>query len=753
MKSFFSPALLAFTLAGTSFALLAQPVHFDLTPLFDTDTVLEPAGTALSDPLEPGRERIDGNTLPASHVDGTPSPTVNGPATFLFAPLRSSSRDAVAINGQTLTVPAAPYGSLDLALLAAPGSYGDPFSPVQFRYADGSTETRRLGPVPGWFASPTAFDHSFFSYTDSSGVETIAAFDANFGDVEAGFILQQRGNGNANGVRFVDGNGYILYDIPIDPQITQATLGVTVGNNFVISLADIYSDPETSLTEGWTVVANSMELHDGFEHRALGNLKLYEFDLQPFLATGAGGVYLLLTDATPENGWGPYIISVSVYTGETVTFAETIAPPLDATQATLHAEFLTDGGTAESPYLYDNSGSGPSNRRHRFADAGGSLTYRFDLPDDVDPAQLTVDMANNFVVSLSGPIDQTRYALVTPGATDETEFLLEEGNSILGGNFRFADATSYMIYQFDLPNDLTSAIAQITVGNQFVIEVAAGDGDFVAERDYVLETGIEVRDNSNLDVYNIDLADYLTANPGNIVRIRLSDGQPADGWGPYLTRIEIVDQTGSGQSEFQTVLRSDELFEGVDVQNELNKAYYTIDLTPVLTTDNPNKEVYVKFTDGSTGDGWGPGIFWMAVYSGPITLLSDQRVFDGLKAMNAEPQAFGLNLLHRRYTLDSAKTLEQIILPARSGLEANTTYLLAATLNPAAAEVALTFSLAATNTLRLSWPASATGYHLESSATLTGAWSEVTETPALENNQFVVEIPIANGQRFLRLRQ
>jgi hypothetical protein len=34
------------------------------------------------------------------------------------------------------------------------------------------------------------------------------------------------------------------------------------------------------------------------------------------------------------------------------------------------------------------------------------LTYRFDLPDDVSEAQLTVDMANNFVVSLSGPIDQ-----------------------------------------------------------------------------------------------------------------------------------------------------------------------------------------------------------------------------------------------------------------------------------------------------------------------------------------------------------
>ncbi len=731
---------------------LAQPVYLDLSTRFEVDAILEPGGTALSDPLEDDRERIDGNTLPSAHVDGVPSVTVDGRTTFKFAPLRSSSRDAVTVNGQVLTVPAAAYGSLDLALLSAPGSYANPFNVLELRYSDGSIDQRRWGPVPGWVASPTAFDHSFFSYTDDSGVQALAAFDANWGAEEAGYILQQRGNGNADGVRFVDGTGYVLYDIPIDPSITDATLGVTVGNNFVISIATTFANPEISLTEGYTVLANSMELYDGFEHMALGNLRLYEFNLQPFLAGGPGGVYLLLTDATPGNGWGPYIQNVSVYTGENIIFSDTLAPALDTEKATVHAEFLTNGEQPEAPYLYDNSAYGPSNRRHRFADAGGSLTYRFDLPDEVSDAQLTVDMANNFVVSLSGPIDQQRYALMTPGSPEEASYLVDAGNSSLGGNFRFADGTAYMIYEFDLPDEVTSAVAQITVGNQFVIGVAAGSETFVTERDYVLETGIEIRDNSNLDVYEVDLSNYLVANPAKIIRIRLSDGQPADGWGPYLTRISIVAQAGSGQGSFQTVLHSADLFGGLDIHNEINKGYYTIDLSSVLADNNPGKEVFVKFTDGSTADGWGPGVFWIAVHSGPIEILSDRQIFANLKALNGDPQGFGLNLLQRRYPVDPTKTLEQISLPTQSPLENSQTYLLAATLNPAATDVRLSAEFIASDTLQLSWPASATGYVLESSVALADDWFPTTEIPTLEGDRYVVTIPTSGNQRYFRLR-
>jgi hypothetical protein len=671
----------------------------------------------------------------------------------LFAPLRESSLDAVAIDGQIITVPSGRYESLDLAMLAAPGSYGDPFPALQFRYADGTGEAGPFGPIAGWFASPTAFDHTFYSFTDSSSVKTIVSFRTDWSGNEADYLLESRGNGNAGGVRFVDGTGYALYLIPLPLDLATATLGITVGNNFVISLAATYADPRFSLAEGYTEVANSMKLYNGFEHRALGNLKLYEFDLQPYLAQGTGELYILFTDATPSNGWGPYIQNISVYTGTNVIFTNTLAPALDTTRGSVYAEFLTDGGEAEKPYLYENSGSGPSNRKHRFADGSGSLTYRFDLPDTVTDAKLTVDMANNFVVALSGPLDVTRYAQISPGAANEQDFLIDEGGSILGGNFRFADSSAYMVYRFDLPDDVTTAVAQITVGNQFVIEVAAGtEGEFVLERDYVAETGEEIRDNTNLRAYEVVLDPYLKGNPEKIVRIRLSDGLPADGWGPYLTGIAIVDRSEAGQPAFQTVLKSMDLF-GVDVHNEMNKAYYAIDLSPVLKANNPKKEVFVKFTDGSTGDGWGPGIFWMAAYSGTIDIQSDRAVFRGLKAMNGEPESFDVALLHRRYRLNRAKTLKEIALPPQPAIEPNRVYLLAATLNPAEASVKLSVELGTNNTVRLTWPVSASGYQLESAETVTGPWLGVVDPPIVEGDQYVVILSISGGAHFYRLKK
>ena len=141
---------------------------------------------------------------------------------------------------------------------------------------------------------------------------------------------------------------------------------------------------------------------------------------------------------------------------------------------------------AEKPFLFDNSASGPSNRGHRFADANQSLTYRFDLPDTVTNANLVVDMANNFVVSLSGeslPLNYFNVATVSP---EEANYLVDAGGSSAGSDFPFADGNAYMIYQFDLPDDVTKAFANVRVGNEFVIEAAAGaEGEFQVEKDWV----------------------------------------------------------------------------------------------------------------------------------------------------------------------------------------------------------------------------------------------------------------------------
>ncbi|MFB3788040.1 MAG: hypothetical protein ACE15F_16905 [bacterium] len=662
----------------------AQPVYVNLNSQFDTDAVLEPGGAGLGDALDDEGRRVDAGTLPAAYQDGQAAVTQDGRTSFLFGPLKQASLDGLSLNGQTIDVPDGKYGSVDMALLSAPDGYGSPFTSLQFHYADGSVDSRRFGPVPDWFQSPTASDHAYYTASDDSDVNTLISFATNFGDEEAYYLAQERGNGNSGGNRFVDAAGYVLYELRDLAGVTEATLGVTVGNNFVISIATDYFDPEASTTEGYEVLANSMELYDQFEHRALGNLKQYTFDLAPYLARNNGTIFLLFTDATPANGWGPYIQNITVFTGQYKEFAEVLSPAVDTTNAAMHAMFLTDGGADEKPYLYDNSGSGPSNRHHRFADGSGSITYKFDLPDDVTAANLTVDMANNFVVSLGGPAGVMRYAQMSPGTTEEQTFLLEESGSIISGNARFADAASYMIYQFDLPDDVTAAFARINVGNQFVIELASGaDGDYQIVKDYVAETGNEIRDNTNLDTYDFDLASYLANNPQKIIRIRLTDGLPADGWGPYLTGISIVNKIpAEGEGGFQEVLNSMAMFGGEDIHNEYNKGYYTIDLTSALQ-NNPTKEVFVKFTDGTTGDGWGPGIFWMAVYSGAIDIQSDGLVFNGLKTTTGGPANYGLNLMHRRYAVDAGKTLTQIVFPA----DAADVHLMGLTLNPGAAAV------------------------------------------------------------------
>lgn len=740
-------ASLAFAISST-----AQPVYLQLTNRFNTDVFLESGGVPLTPPLEDGPDRIDAATLPAAYADNHVFTSADGKASFLFAPLKASSLDALSINGQTLDVPPGNYSAVDMALLSAPNTYGNPFSKVLFRYADGSASEQRLGPVPEWFTSPYAYDHVWYSATDSSSVSNILEFQTHTGE-ELQYLMAESGNGNAGGVRFVDGNGFVQYRFQLPPDVTNASLGVRVGNNFVISLAGEYADPWVSRTDGWTVVADSMKLY-GVDHHALGNLKLYEIPLGPFLTNGNGEIFVLFTDGSPSDGWGPYIQDMSVFTGKNQFFEQDLSPALNTNNATVYAEFRT-ASEGEAGYLYDNRASGPSNRRHRYADGGQNLTYKFDFPDNVEDARVTIDMANNFVVSISGPLSGNRYAQVTPGSATENDFLIDAGGSTLGGNYRFADAGQYMIYQFDLPDDATSAYAQIAVGNQFVIEIAPGtSGDFVKERDYVAETGNEIRDNSNLGVQEVNLANYLVNNPGKIIRIRLTDGVPADGWGPYLTGIVIVDQPGTGDQVWKTVLNSMDMF-GVDVHNEINKGYYTVDLSPVLKTNNPNKVAYINFTDASNGDGWGPGVFWMAAYSGELEILSDGPVFTGLKAMDGEPQSFALNVLRRNYKLDPSKTLREIVLPPVPETLTSKPYLLAATLVPgtAAADVRLAATHTATGELRLAWPAAASGYNLESASSLSGQWAPVSGTPQISGDQLTLTVPATGTASFYRLKK
>jgi hypothetical protein len=271
--------------------------------------------------------------------------------------------------------------------------------------------------------------------------------------------------------------------------------------------------------------------------------------------------------------------------------------------------------------------------------------------------------------------------------------------------------------------------------------------------DWVAESGEETTDNSNLAVYDIDLTPHLLNNPTKVVRLRLSDGVPSNGWGPFLRGIVIQNTAETAEAVFTTVLEAQTLF-GEDIRNEHNKRYYTVDLAAVLQ-NNPDKVFFVKFTDGSTSDGWGPGIFWMAVHTGPITVQSDRLVFNDLKTTLGDPETYGAGLLHRRYPLNASKTLSTITLPSQPTTEANQVFLLAATLNAATTPttVELTATRTAAGNVRLTWPATATGYQLQTRTSLdtNPSWSAVTETPQSVGGEWVLELTPSDPTRFYRL--
>jgi hypothetical protein len=736
-------ALCTLMASGSIFA--ASP-YLDLTTLFTTDVFLEPGGAGLGDPLDVDGSRLDAGTLPLTYADGTPIATQDGRAMFKFGNLKQSSLDGFVINGQLLSVPAGQYSSVDLAMLSLPGALGWPFGSIVFNYADGSKGTNRFGPVAGWRNSPSAYDHSILNATDNGQVTTFASFPTDHADEEVVYLYAEAGNGNAGPWRFVDGNGYVVFRIPVETTLAHATLGITVGNDFVISVATSFTadnDPgnfPTERTNGWTVLANSSTILGHAEHN-LANLKEWTYDVSTQLAQGTGELYILLTDATVNDGWGPYIQRIRLYDGVPKYFSERVDPAVDTSKATVHAMFDV-GTTNETPHLYDNTGSGPSNRGHRYADGAAYLTYRIALPTNTTNAKLTMDLANNFDVALRGPGDPViTYASLVPFTAGESNYMVDlsccTGND--GGN-RFMDGNNYVVYQFTLPAGVSTALARIQIGNEYLVQVRSGTtGDWTTE--------LTTLDRPAPAFYEVDLAKYLVN--GSTIQILVGDSIPTDGWGGYLRGITILNHGDT--ATWQSVLNSQTLF-GDDVHNEYNKGYYTVDLSSVLI-NNPTKEVFVKLTDGSTGDGWGPGIFWMAAYTGEIDIQSDRLVFNGLKSTLGEPtQNYGLDLLHRRYPVNPSKTLTSIALPPKptdASATNNTVYLLAASLGAPAP--ALGIQLQSANTVRLSWPTNASGYSLQSTASLVPpAWQPVMSAIVVIGEQSTVTQP-ATGTRFYRL--
>ena len=129
----------------------------------------------------------------------------------------------------------------------------------------------------------------------------------------------------------------------------------------------------------YTTIAEEAEhVHDA------SNRATYDFDLSDRL--GGDAVWVRFDDAFTNDGWGPAVGEVTVRAdGQAI------------------AEFVP-GTVEEAPYLFDAGNSqvagGPP--QHRFADGNSHFVYRFAPPAGTQELTLSVEMWNEYALSVTG---------------------------------------------------------------------------------------------------------------------------------------------------------------------------------------------------------------------------------------------------------------------------------------------------------------------------------------------------------------
>lgn len=110
------------------------------------------------------------------------------------------------------------------------------------------------------------------------------------------------------------------------------------------------------------------------------NRDTHTVDLSDHL--GGDAVYVRLSDAFPEDGWGPGLHHVAV----------------DIDGAAGPA--FVPGGEEETPYLFD-AGSSQTGEGLRFADGGSSFIYRFEVPTGTTSMHVALELENEYLVSVA----------------------------------------------------------------------------------------------------------------------------------------------------------------------------------------------------------------------------------------------------------------------------------------------------------------------------------------------------------------
>jgi predicted alpha-1,2-mannosidase len=123
----------------------------------------------------------------------------------------------------------------------------------------------------------------------------------------------------------------------------------------------------------------------------------------------------------------------------------------------------------------------------------------------------------------------------SPATDAEAPWLIDPDGSQLDGGGRYTDGSNHATYRFALPADVTGGTLTIHVGNQFLIESSVDGSSWTT----LAREDRPIRDRSlNIADRSFDL--NALRGGGHVVYLRLSDSQPADGWGAWWDHVKVT---------------------------------------------------------------------------------------------------------------------------------------------------------------------------------------------------------------------
>ncbi|MBB6674574.1 sugar-binding protein [Cohnella nanjingensis] len=224
--------------------------------------------------------------------------------------------------------------------------------------------------------------------------------------------------------RFADGTSKMVYKLNMS-AFPQAELTLELANNFTVEL----SPDGTS----WSEVLNAQAM-TGIDEHNMANRDKYAVNYEAYKAAD-GLLYIRIGDGSPTDGWGGALFGISIrymqpvpavslaYSPDSVTLKGEQAQSyhvlltnesgqsqqvnLAAMPIALPTQLLsfTPGSLDEAPYLFKEEGTGVSpTKNYRHMDNRSYAIYKFQLPEGFVDPKLSIDIGNQFVVSLASQL-------------------------------------------------------------------------------------------------------------------------------------------------------------------------------------------------------------------------------------------------------------------------------------------------------------------------------------------------------------